>query len=72
VDEAAAINSRLWVCSIDSEHVTGGGEQPGHWRMTVGGALIDNKDMDSLRLDYNYAWKLGQRNKASLAAGFRS
>jgi hypothetical protein len=69
VDEAAAINSRVWVVSIESEHVSGGGEQPGYWRMTIGGALIDTEDMATLRRDYDYAWKIAQRSKAALAAG---
>jgi hypothetical protein len=69
IDEAAAVNSRVWVASIESEHITGGGSQPGHWRMTIGGSLVDTQEMDTLRGDYNYAWKKAQANKAALAAG---
>lgn len=66
VDEAQAVNSRMWIASVQSEHVTGGGEAPGYWRMTVGGSLIDTQDMQFLRDDYNYAWKLAQGSRQSL------
>jgi hypothetical protein len=69
IDEATAVNSRVWLASIESEHVTGGGSQPGHWRMTIGGALLDTDDVDTIRRDYNYAWKIAQANKAALAQG---
>ena len=37
--------------------------------MTIGGSLVDTQEMDTLRGDYNYAWKKAQANKAALAAG---
>lgn len=67
LDEAAAINSRVWVTEIDSEHVTGGGEQPGYWRYTISGSLIDVAEMDAMRNDYNTAWRLCQRSKVQIA-----
>jgi hypothetical protein len=69
IDEATAVNSRVWLASIESEHVTGGSSGPGHWRMTIGGALLDTDDVDTIRTDYNYAWKKAQANKAALAQG---
>lgn len=54
VDRASALNSRIWVSSIESEHTNG---PDGRWHMTMGGSVIDNQDMDSLRADYNYAYK---------------
>jgi len=69
VDEAAAINSRVWVADVESEHVTGGGSSDGYWRMTVAGALIDTPDMAYIRSDYNYAWSRAQPFKMADAAG---
>lgn len=48
VDKTSGVNSRLWTSSIQSEHTTG---PAGEWKMTVGGALIDNIDMQQLNLD---------------------
>lgn len=48
VDKTTGVNSRLWTSSIQSEHTTG---PDGEWKMTVGGALIDNIDMQQLNLD---------------------
>jgi hypothetical protein len=67
VDEAAAINSRVWITAIESEHVTGGGEQPGHWRMTVSGALMDTEDMQLIKQDYATAYTLAQAVRGRVA-----
>lgn len=48
VDQTTAVNSRLWVASISSEHTTGPNAQ---WKMTVGGALLDGMDMQQLNSD---------------------
>lgn len=48
VDETTAVNSRMWIASISSEHTTG---PNGSWKMTVGGALLDGIDMQQIRSD---------------------
>jgi hypothetical protein len=53
VDKTTAINSRMWVASIHSEHTTG---PSGSWKMTVGGSLLDGIDMQQLRSDLE-EWK---------------
>lgn len=48
VDKTTALNSRLWVTSIQTEHTTG---PQGAYKMTVGGSLLDGMDMDQLNTD---------------------
>lgn len=48
VDETTAVNSRLWIASIASEHTTG---PNGSWKMTLGGSLLDGMDMQQLKSD---------------------
>lgn len=52
-DKTTAVNSRVWVSSIQSEHTTG---PDGAWKMTVGGALLDGIDMQQLNEDLN-TWR---------------
>lgn len=53
VDKTTALNSRVWVASIQSDHTTG---PDGAWKMTVGGALLDGIDMQQLNTDLN-VWR---------------
>lgn len=48
VDKTTALNSRLWVTSIQTEHTTGPNAV---YKMTVGGALLDGMDQDQLNED---------------------
>lgn len=60
VEASTGVNSRVWVTSFDSQHTLG---PQGSWHMTVGGAFLDTEEMDALRDDYHYAFKLAQRRK---------
>lgn len=51
VDKTTGINSRMWVSSIQSEHMAGA---EGKWKMTVEGALLDNEDMQQLAKDLTF------------------
>lgn len=48
VDKTTALNSRLWVTSIQTEHTTGANAA---YKMTVGGSLLDGMDMEQLNTD---------------------
>jgi len=65
VEEATAINSRLWITDVESEHVNGGADDQGHWTMTVTGSMIDFDDMAALIFDLNWAWQAAQRNRSA-------
>lgn len=68
VDKTTAVNSRVWVSSISSDHTTG---PDGHWKMTVGGALLDGIDMQQLNTDLG-VWKaiaFGLRNEKNAIVG---
>lgn len=46
ISESTGINSRLWTTLVESEHTTG---EKAAWKMTVGGSLIDNEDLQLIR-----------------------
>lgn len=48
VDKTTAVNSRLWVTSIQSEHTAG---QNASYKMTVCGSLLDGMDQDQINAD---------------------
>lgn len=51
VDKTTALNSRLWVTSIQTEHTAGANAS---YKMTVGGSLLDGMDMDQLNSDLKF------------------
>jgi hypothetical protein len=68
VEEATATNSRLWITSIESEHINGGADTQGRWTMTITGSMIDFRDMAALIFDLNWTWKATQRNRSAWRA----
>ena len=65
IEEATATNSRLWITSVESEHVNGGADEQGHWTMTITGSMIDFRDMAALNFDLNWAWQATQRYRSA-------
>lgn len=65
MDEALATNQRMWVTSIESDHVNGGADNPGHWTMTISGSMLDNEDMAAITRDYRNALKMAREKRGS-------
>lgn len=61
VDHATGVNSRLWVSGIQSEHTCGA---KAAWKMTVVGAVLDNKDTQQLAKDLEAAKLIAAALKA--------
>jgi hypothetical protein len=51
VDSSTGTDSRMWLASIESDHVLG---PSGSWHMTLGASLIDTEDLSILVDDYLY------------------
>jgi hypothetical protein len=49
IDMGTALNSRMWVASVQSTHKMG---PQGSWEMVIGGSYVDMSDFDAIRADY--------------------